>query len=518
MKSAMNPGVAAQKRFDLLACLALAAAAFILYIPSLGADFVYDARLTVLGNDYVHHLSHLWDAITLRVMHLDVMDNNRPVYLATVMVNWALWGEHPFGHHLCNIILHMAVVVLLFKLCRALLPDVPPWAPFAAALLYAVHPQNCEAVAEISYRNELLVGMFLLAALNLATVFQPVYARKNVLLGAAIVACAVLAIGSKENGVVVPPVLACYWLLFRRNEPRAGWITLCVAAFAVAGAFLIARFTLRPAVSVIFIRPPARIFETFADFTTVQPKIWAFYLRQIVWPRDFCADYGPYSVRDFNPGISLVVVIALAAAQLFAAIQNRVFAIGAALFWFALLPVSNIVPIYRPMADRFMYVPMAGIAVMLASLPWPRGNARRIAAAFAVIAACVFGCVTFEREKAWHDGVALWTDGVMKNPTSVDARNDLAGSLFDAGRFEESVAMYETAIKWSEGRVADHFAGMALALDALGRTREADAAFRKAVSLDKRYAHTELLLQALIWEKPDAAKLQAIADRNKSGK
>ena len=510
----MNRDATAQRRFDFYATLALSALAIALYLPMLGGDFVYDARLTVLGNDYVHHLGHLWDVITLRVMHLDVMDNNRPVYLATVMLNWALWGAHPFGHHLCNIILHGVVAALLYRLCRALFPGATPWAPFCAALLFLAHPQDCEAVAEISYRNELLVAAFTLLALNLATVFQPKLTRRNILPGAAIVACAFLAIGSKENGVIVPPLLVCYWLAYRRNEPRLPWAALCAAAAAVAGAFLIARFTLRPAVSVIFIAPPVRPVHSVSEFIWVQPKMWAFYLRQIVWPTGFCADYGPYSLRGFDPTISLLAVLGVLACQLFVALQNRGFAMGMALYWLALLPVSNIVPIYRPMADRFLYVPMTGVAIMLASLPWPRGRARMVAPALAAGLACVLAFFTLQREKAWHDGVALWTDAVEKNPYSYDAHNDLADCLYDAGRYQEAIPQYEYAIHLVNGNIADHFAGLALALDAAGRTREADAAFRKAVSLDKRYANSQLLLQALIWEKDDAAKLQKIADRN----
>ena len=514
MKSFTNPGVTA-RRFDWIACLVLVALAVLLYLPNLGATFVYDSKLTVRGNDYVHHLGHLWDVASLRVMHLDVMDNNRPVYLATIMLNWALWGANPMGHHLCNIVLHAAVAVLLYLFCRILLPGRTPWAAFVAALLFLAHPQDCEAVAEMSYRNELLVAFFTLAALCLAAKFQPVYDRRNLLLGAAIVACAFLAIGSKENGIVVPPMLVCYWLLYRRGEPGKGWIMLCGAAVAVTWLFLLARFTLRPAVSVIFVEPPQRPVSNFAEFMIVQPKIWAYYLRQIVWPRGFCADYGPFSIRNFDPTMSLLCVLAVVAAQIFGSFYNRAFAMGVALYWFALLPVSNILPIYRPMADRFMYVPMLGAAVMLASLPWPRaGIARNAALALGICAAYVLAFFTLQREKAWHDGVALWTDAAMKNPMSHDCWNNLGSELCDAGRPAEAIPMFARAIHLVDGRVADHYAGLALAYDALGRTQEADAAFRKCVMLDRRYGDTQLLLQALIWEKPDAAKLQAIADRN----
>jgi hypothetical protein len=517
MKSLTNPGAAEQRRFDLFAAIALAAIAIILYLPALGADFVYDARLTVLGNDYAHDLRHLWDVLTLRVMHLDVMDNNRPIHLAATMLNWAVWGANPMGHHLFNIVLHAVAAALLFKFCRALLPGASPWVCFAAALLFTVHPLNCESVSEVSYRNDLMVAVCLLGALNLATIFQPDFSRRNVLLGAAIVACMYFAIGSKENAAAGPPLLVCYWLLYRRNERRAPWIALCAAATVVVAGFLIARFTLRPAVSMIFIHDPVRPGDgTLADLATIQPRIWAFYLRQIVWPMDLSPDYGPYSVRNFYPATSMMMVLGVVAVQMFMALQNRAFAIGMALFWFALLPVSNIAPMYRPIADRFLYVPMAGVAIMLAALPWSwaRGRAGKIMMALAVTVACVLACYTFNREKVWHDSVALWTDGVKKNPVSAYSPSNLAGSLYDAGRFKESALVYERVVAASHGTDADQLAGMALALDALNRTQEADAAFKKAVKLDKRYAHPDLLLKALIWEKSDVEKLKVIAERN----
>lgn len=65
----------------------LAVFAVVLYLPTLGADFVFDSRFFVLGNDYAHNLTHLADIFTLRVMQLDVIDNNRPMYLASVILN-----------------------------------------------------------------------------------------------------------------------------------------------------------------------------------------------------------------------------------------------------------------------------------------------------------------------------------------------------------------------------------------------------------------------------------------------
>ena len=502
-------------RRDLLACIALAVIAIGVYLRTLGSEFVYDARMIVLENDYIHHLHNLADVLTLRIMHMDVMDNNRPVYVANAIVDWAVWGANPAGHHFMSIIFHAAAVVLIFLFCRKLMGGGSLLPSFCGALIFAVHPLNCEAVAEVSYRKDLLSAVFVLAGLNLATVFQPVFNRRNMLIAAACVVSFFLAVGSKENGIAGPPALVCYWLLFRRNEARGGWIALCVASCVVVGLFLIARFTLPPATSVIFTHRPRILGDSLQEAVFIQPRIFACYLKNIVWPQNLCADYGPYSVRNFDSTVSLLVVVAVIGVQAFVATQNRGFALGAAIFWLALLPVSNLVPIYRPMADRFLYLPMTGVAMMLASIPWERrGVLRGAYAGGMLLITCVLACATFQREKVWHDSLALWSDSARVNPRSADSQSGLGGALLDAGKPEESVAAFERAIQLRDGHAADDYAAMALSLDAMGEKAKADAAFKKAVEIEGRYAHPDSLVKAMIWERKDVAKLQVIADRN----
>ena len=131
-----------------------------------------------------------------------------------------------------------------------------------------------------------------------------------------------------------------------------------------------------------------------------------------------------------------------------------------------------------------------------------------------VLIAGTLACMTFQREKVWHDSLALWSDSARINPQSADSQSGLGGALLDAGKPKESVAAFERAIKLRGGHAADDYAGMALSLDAMGEKAKANEAFKKAVKMDGRYAHPELLVAALIWERKDAAKLQVIADRN----
>jgi protein O-mannosyl-transferase len=492
---------------------ALAAVCIALYLPMLRADFVWDARCVILTNDYVQGLQHLPEVLTLRVMGRDVMDNNRPVFLLSAMLDYALWGRNPFGFHLTNLLLHALVTVLLFAFARRLLVGAP-WAAFFGSLLFAVHPLNCEAVAEISYRKDLIAAAGILAGLNLAAVFQPRWSPRNLFLACASVACLVLAVGAKENGVAGPPTLVVYWLLFRRREPQRGWIVLSAASALAVTAFLVARFTASPQPSIIFTEAPMRLGGSFLETLRVQPRIWAFYLRQIVAPMDLCADYGPYTLRNFGLGLSLAVLLAVAVAQAFVSVKSRVACLGTAIFWLSLLPVSNLVPIYRPMADRFLYLPLCGVALMLAALGGRAQRGTRLLAGAALLVAGLYAFSTFEREHVWQNSGALWRDTLEKNPLSSTAANNLAQALIVEGKATEAAQAAERAIQLTEAKSADPFALLAIVLDQLGRAADADAAYKRAVALDARYRNPDSLVKALIWEVEDAQRLEVVARRN----
>jgi protein O-mannosyl-transferase len=131
---------------------------------------------------------------------LQPTNNNafRSVTIASFALNWAAAGAHPLVFHLVNLLLHTAVVVVLYLVLRSLLDSVPNASTiaFAAALLFAVHPIHTEAVASIVGRSELLAAGFLLAAWLL-------HLNDKVI---AALLCFLLALLSKESAVAFVPL------------------------------------------------------------------------------------------------------------------------------------------------------------------------------------------------------------------------------------------------------------------------------------------------------------------------
>src|SRR6185436_11739611 len=78
----------------------------------------------------------------------------RPLALASLAVDYQLWGLHPAGFHLTSVVLHILATLALFALMRRLVGSNR--AAAALALLFALHPANAEAVAWINGRSEVL--------------------------------------------------------------------------------------------------------------------------------------------------------------------------------------------------------------------------------------------------------------------------------------------------------------------------------------------------------------------------
>ena len=482
-----------------MALVALAAVA--LYLPSLGYDFVYDSVMQIHYDTFIHEPRHFADVLSLRVLGMDVLDFNRPVNLFTLMVDSLLWGKNPAGYRLTNLLLHGATAALLLRWLR-LLTDGRLWPALLATLVFVVHPVQTEVVVETSYREDLLVTFFLLAGLNAAEAFRP--GRKGRTWGPALltVGSLFLAAASKESGAAGPVALAAFWLLFRqgKGDNAGAWGLLLGAATAGVVLFFALRFSLEPNPSLVFPSAPGAIAAPGIDWLLVQTRIWSAEFLRLLWPAHLCADYGPANLQPIDPSVALLALLTLGAAQAVGSLWNRKIALGSLLFWAALAPVSNLVPIYHPMADRYLYLPMMGVALLLAAaLAGITRRPARIAAGTAGLAAVgLLAATTLRQERTWRDGSTLWAEAARENPASLNAWIGCGDAALDKGDPAQAIPFYERASTLAREHSAQAFGGIALAEAARGRQAEAAKALASATKLDSRYAKPETLVRAVV--------------------
>ncbi len=504
----------------------LAGLAVGLYFPSLGGGFVYDSRLQILTDSFIHNPSHWLDVLTLRVMGMDVLDYNRPVQLASLMADAFLWGREPFGYRLTNILLHALNGCLLFSVLRGL-PERGSshairgrWAAVPAMLasaLFLVHPLGVEAVCEPSNREDLLATAFVLCALLSAMRIMDTARAWLVVLCASVFTF--LALGSKETGIVAPVLVVAWLLLFPGNSSRQQRILLAIVPCLVTALFFAIRFFVQPAESIIFTSEPGYPGDSLAAAMAIQPRIFALYLTNVFHPTDLCADYGLYSIRNLPLSLSLCI-LGLAAAGLAAGCwKDRRILLATAGILAALLPVSNIVPIYCPAADRYLYLPLALATVLPLCLMEAVAIRRRISLRIPVLmiaAAAIFLLAGTNRkvQTRWLDAAALWSSCLEQNPISLSSRVGLADALLRDRKWTEAKKSYLLAMEMSGGRNRpDVWAGVALCDEADGDSAGACAAAAEAVRLDPFFLSEEKIISGLRSEVGFAREFSAIVLR-----
>ena len=489
----------------------------LLYLPTLRGGFVYDSIAQVLYSDYIHTPSHRADVLTLRVVAQDELDRNRPLHLASLMLDAAIWGKDPFGYRLSSVLLHALNAALLFLfIALASRPGTavaangdatdfvaaasPPPAVLLTAAFgafsFALHPLVVEAVAEPSNREDLLVLFPMLVGLLFIAAEQN-HSRwtRNVVL----VLASFFAVLAKESGVAVPFVFAvACWSggSFRRFLPGL------VGGVIAAGAFLAASYAWRPQQSGIFINGPAPLADEWWFSLVIQMRIWTLQLQQIVWPSNLSAHYTPEVLGGISSAFASVLLVLAVTAAAFAAWKNRLVALGVAIFVLGLLPASNFLPQFHPIADRYLYVPLAGVGMIIAAIcAWLRGrySSTLTAGVFAVLGITILSleyAANLQQQKVWQTPAALWTDVLRQYPNLAQAHIGMANAHYRNGDFEAALVSAREAVRTSSGQWAESHAIRAVCEWKSGKNQEALASFAIARKLSRAYESEESMRAA----------------------
>jgi protein O-mannosyl-transferase len=505
----------------------LAGITLAVFSPTLSSGFVYDARLQILTDPFLHDPWNWLPVLSFGTLTMDVLDFNRPVNLASLMLDAAIWGKEPFGYHLTSVLLHAVNVVMVWGVLRGIgrEPEARNTAPsglaaqvLLPAVLFAVHPVVTEAVCEPTFREDLLATGFSLGALLLAMRHTPQLTAKESgdhWQANGCVVCCLLAVASKESGVAAPFIVAVYWWLFHRGETGGFWRIAIGGGALVTAAFLAARFLLEPNPSKIFEAKPQYPGGSLSAAMLVEPRILALYAQSILFPVNLCADYGLYSVRHLSLPVALTVLAGLATSAVIAIRADRRMALAVAMIALPLVPVANLIPIYRAAADRYLYFPMTGVAVAVGILlgsKWLESRVRLrdpvMIGLLVTVAALAMAC--FERQKVWANPVALWKDTYRKNPIAFTATSGLGEALREAGRLTEAEKATREAIRLSEGNRGDAWATLALILDGQGRDAEAKETLQKAFAVDPKLEDPDARVRALAMERTVAEELKGL--------
>lgn len=372
------------------------------YAALMLAGFVWDDFALVLCNAQTGSLAHipkfftmdLWMSIGPEPVSSGYY---RPLMLAGLAVDRALWGFSAAGHHMHSVAWHVAASLALYALLRRLTPPIPAALGMA---FFALHPMQSESVAWITARNDPMVAAFTFAALAALLPERPT--GRSLVGGAFFAACALF---SKESGVIVGPLLLM--LDLARYRRPVGW-----PRYAALGGALALWWALREAAGLDPVSSPQRQQIEFLLQHAV--SVAALYMGRITLPLTPTVGYSLDYLDQLPLHLWLGALLTGVAAVL-ALLRGRGLALaGLGFAALALAPALAAIAVRGQLGERYLYLPMGGVALALASA-WPAS--RRAAAPFGVIS-LVFVLIVHERLPEWKDEITLWRAAVREVPSA----------------------------------------------------------------------------------------------------
>ncbi len=520
-----------------LALLGLVLLAGVPYLNALRDGFVYDDRLQVLENPYVHSLRYLGRIFggTLWTFQgaQGVTNYYRPVQVLSYLILYQICGPSPLYFHLLNLLLHVGVVLLLFAVAMALFGDAT--LAFFSAALFALHPIHTESVVWIADLTDLeLCFFFLLTFLFYVRIGGRERAddsRRWVRQGA-MLASYVCALLSKEPAMVFPLLAAAYEHFYRPGRERvplrakvARYAPFCVLVFAYVGFRRFALGAFAPQVS--------RADLAWSQVLLSAVALVGGYLEKLIWPAHLSAFYVFHAAQHiYDPAVVGGVAGLLVCFFLFVWLWRHAHMVSFAFLWMGatLAPVLNARWMTGGVfAERYLYLPSVGfcwIAGWLMAMVWHRTQAenasfkyapKRIAAgAAAGTLFFVCGAAVLRRNGNWRTDEILYRRTLEEQPDAQLIRTNLGLVYWDNGdalgaerewvramgpeapyvstldnlgllrtlqeRYPEAISLFKRAIQDNPAYAPAHKNLAAVYADT-GRLGDADREFRAAVAL-----------------------------------
>ncbi|HUE16619.1 MAG TPA: tetratricopeptide repeat protein [Planctomycetaceae bacterium] len=418
-----------------------------------------------------------------------------PFTWLSLMVDTTVFGRHPGGYHVTNVLLHVANTVLLLAfLARATGNQLRS---ACVAALFALHPLHVESVAWITERKDVLSTLFGLLSL-LAYVS---YAKhRGGWRFAACFLCFIASLLSKQTLVTLPFVflLLDFWPLgrFAERSSRIRVVIEKIPFLAVSAAF--------SAITMIAQRSGHNVasLSTFPLGTRCLNAIvvYADYLAKTLFPYHLAVFYP-------HPGEHYYLAIVGCAAALLAVISVAAVVwvrrcpylfVGWAWYLGTLVPMIGIVQVGRQqMADRYTYFPLIGLfvaVVWLCAELVPAGALRtRVLATAALTILAALAGATFVQAGYWNDSVTLFRHAHECDEHNPVAASALGSTLVAQGETTEGLALLESAVQLAPNDAESRF-NLAVGLEKVGRLDAAAEQYEAALALDEwdPRAHTNL--------------------------
>ena len=439
-----------ESHFRRWCCGAILVLGTVVYANTLNGDWVWDDASSVLLHKHVQDPGKVVQLFKEDQHAFGQGQGNfyRPLLSVTFMIDYLLSYDpvmdgtennlpviKPFVFHLTSLLWHCAAALGLFALLTRC--GAPRWVRGVVPLLWVVHPLHTEAVAYISGRADMMSGAFIFFGLALA--LTPPEQNKVMLRWVLAAVCFTCGLLSKESSMIFPALLfLCLMLGMGREEESKGggarWVPMGLSVLILVGYGVLRSTVLK------FADPTASAAAPFGERLFETGQAFAFYMKVLFWPTQLHMEQTLVGVPDWTAwiGFGCIALILVVFAIAVISKQRR---LALALGWFLLswLPISGLFPLNAPMAEHWMYVPMAGFWWALAEMLYLAGQGMaiqtvRTSAAYGLCV--VFVVLSIQRNADWDNNERLFRSTISENPNTMRVHYNLAVAYSDIEKNE----------------------------------------------------------------------------------
>jgi tetratricopeptide (TPR) repeat protein len=425
-----------------------------LYLPALRYGFVWDDTQLITYNQLLSNTRP--GAIFQRGFWAGGQEKiegpagayYRPLVTLSFWLDLKLHGEDPFWFHMTNLILNaLAAAVVTLVLWELLHSGV--WALFGG-LLFGAHSSHVESVAFVSGRTDVMLTLFIgLAAFCLLRSLR----KRDRRWWFAVPPLFGLALLCKEAAIMFPLLVGFAPLLTQTRYDRRYWM-LVAATIATAVGWWFLRVSVVPA--ALPVAPGVPLVKRLTDIANT----FGLYVGMFFWPIEHKAKF-PATTAFYNLTPNTIFALLFLVSGPLIALKRR---FGAALWGYAwavafLLPVANIVSIGPQAAERLLYLPSAGLVILLVTvlsrLLFRATRVRQLAATGLAVVTVLLGADTMNRSRIWQSQETLFSAMVREAPTAPSAYANLADAIAVA-QPDSAIKLYDRAIFFDRGYVHAH--------------------------------------------------------------
>lgn len=490
------------KTKHLLPIALLVCVSAIVYLNTLANGFVYDDLATIVENTHIkrfeNFLSSFYTPSYFKISGGEA--TYRPVATLSYYLLHALFDANPMGYHLASTILHIFNVILVYLMACVILEDKS--AAVVAGLLFACHPVNTEAVNGISYNEDLLAAFFFFFALLLYMKLKRSAPKRSLIFFMLSLFLFLLGLLSKEMAITLPVIAVLYDLALR--EPVLKKLSLNRVLEVVqerkyyyVGFLGVSLFYLWVRFFAIY-NPEeveTQIWGRLIDRVIYLPVIFFKYIKLSLFPIHLNADYVfsyPDRFLDILPVMSAIIVLGLILFSFFVFRTSKATSFGIWWFFMTLFPVYNLIQIYNPFAERYLYIPLFGFCLvisilldyLLKQIPLTRSMAIKV---FIILCLVIFySMISINRNKDWKDSYSLWAKTLEVEPNSFRAHGNLARVYQEKGLIEASLREVKKTMELNPKDYKAHY-NLGVILAKQGFISEAISAYKKTIEMNPQF-------------------------------